>query len=107
MEPGNPVPARRNGHLHGIFTSGTIDRNARLARPLTLVKTTLPAQMNPPREGADESGYLTAFLMGAERDDPGQPDGLCRSQDKLAPATLVLSIGRVALRIRNLDPAAP
>ena len=60
-----------------------------------------------PRESADPSGYLVATVMGPERDDPMQPDGLCRSQDELTPAVLVLSIGRVTLRIRNQDLASP
>lgn len=90
-----------------FFADGTTDPNARPNRPLTPLSLTLPARMIQPPEGADPSRYLVAILMGPERDDPAQPDGSCRSQDELTPATLVLSIGRVTLRIRNQDPASP
>ncbi len=90
-----------------FFADGTTDLNARPNRPLTPLNMTLPARMIQPGEGADPSRYLVALLMGPERDDPAQPDGLCRAQDELTPATLVLSIGRVTLRIRNLDAASP
>ena len=90
-----------------FFADGTTDRNARPNRPLTPLSLTLPARMIQPPEGADPSRYLVATLMGPERDDPAQPDGSCRPQDELTPATLVLSIGRVTLRIRDLDPASP
>jgi hypothetical protein len=90
-----------------FFADGTIDLNARPNRPLPPLALTLPAHMIRPREGADLSGYLVATLMGPERDDPAQPDGSCRPRDELTPATLMLSIGRVTLRIRNQDPASP
>lgn len=90
-----------------LFADGTTDPKAGLNRPLPAVAVTLPAGMIPPREGGDPARYLTALVMGPERDDPAQPDGLCRSLDELTPATLVLSIGRVTLRIRNQDPASP
>lgn len=90
-----------------FFADGTTDLNARPNRPLAPLNMTLPARMIQPREGADPSKYLVAALMGSERDDPARPDGLCHPQDELTPATLVLSIGRVTLRIRNLDPASP
>ena len=90
-----------------FFADGSTDLNARPNRPLTPLSMTLPARMIQPPEGADPSRYLVATLMGPQRDDPAQPDGLCRPRDELIPATLVLSIGRVALRIRNLDPASP
>lgn len=90
-----------------FFADGTTDLNARPNRPLAPLNMTLPARMIQPREGVDPSGYLVAALMGPERDDPAQPAGVCRPQDELTPTTLVLSIGRVTLRIRNLDPASP
>lgn len=89
-----------------VFAGGTIDPKARPSRPLAPLAVTLPGHMLRPGEGADTSGYLVATLMGPERDDPTQPDGSCRSQDELTPATLILSIGPVILRIRNQDPAA-
>jgi len=109
IEIWNPgtAPCRLAGTVTftAFFADGTADLNARPNRPLRPLNVTLPARMIQPREGAVPSRYLVALLMGPERDDPAQPDGLCR--DELAPATLVLSIGRVTLRIRNLDPASP
>lgn len=89
-----------------VFGDGSADPNARPNQPLGPLAVTLPARMVRPREGADPSGYLWATLMGPERDDPTQPDGSCRRQDELTPSTLVLSIGRVTLSVRNLDPAS-
>ena len=104
-----PAPCRLAGAVTftAFFADGTIDPNARPNRPLPPVALTLPARMIRPREGADPAGYLVATLIGPERDDPAQPDGSCRAQDELTPATLVLSIGRVTLRIRNQDPTSP
>jgi hypothetical protein len=90
-----------------FFADGSTDLNARPNRALTPLGMTLPARMIQPPEGADPSRYLVATLMGPERDDPAQPDGSCRPQNELTPAILVLSIGCVTLRIRNLDSASP
>lgn len=89
------------------FADGATDLNAARNRPLPRLAVTLPARMTPPREEEEPSGYLVASLMGSERGDPAQPDGLCRSRDELTPTVLVLSIGRVTLHIRNQDLAAP
>jgi hypothetical protein len=89
-----------------VFAGGAIDPNARPSRQLAPVAVMLPGHMLRPGEGADTSLYLVATVMGPEGYDPAQPDGSCRSQDELTPATLVLSIGPVILRIRNQDPAA-
>ena len=111
IEIWNPgtAPCRLAGPVAftAYFADGSADRNARPNRPLTPRNVTLPARMIRPREGADPSRYLVALLLGAERDDPARPDGLCRAQDELTPVTLVLSIGRVTLRVHNLDAAAP
>jgi hypothetical protein len=90
-----------------FFADGNADPNARPNWRLTPLGVTLPAHMIQPPEGADPSGYLVATLMAPERDDPAQPDGLCRPRDEMPPAAFVLSIGRETLRIRNLDPASP
>ena len=44
--------------------------------------------------------------MGPERDDPTQPNGLCRAIDKLSPATLTLTIGSTPITVKNADPAS-
>jgi hypothetical protein len=47
-----------------------------------------------------------ALFQGFERDDPHQPNGLCRPQDELMPTTLRLTVGTLVLYVRNYDPAA-
>ncbi len=102
-----PVPCQLAGAVTftALFARGTTDRNARPNTPQHL-SITLPARMLRPGEGADTARYLVAYLMGAERDDPAQPNGVCRRQDELTPAALELSIGRITLRIRNQDQAS-
>jgi len=104
-----PAPCRLAGTVTftALFADGTTDLKAVPNRPLPRLSVTLPAHMIRPREGTDQSGYLTALMMGPERDDPTQLNGLCRPRDELTPAVLVLSIGSVTLRIRNHDVAAP
>jgi hypothetical protein len=60
--------------------------------------------MSAYRDGDDPAPYLTADLMGPERDDPTQPTGSCRQQDELAPAVVVLTIGHLSFRVPNSDP---
>ena len=86
-----------------FYRSGVLDRQAVPNRPPGSVRVVLPADMPAPRDGGSQGRYLVALLMGPERDDPGQPDALCRAQDKLAPATLVLRIGAAAFRVANID----
>jgi len=111
IEIWNPGPAqcRLAGAVTftALFADGTADLKAGPVRPPSHLAVTLPARMIRPHEGADPSGYLVATLMGFERDDPAQPDGLCRSRDERTPAVLVLSIGRATLRVSNQDLAAP
>jgi hypothetical protein len=87
-----------------FYHDGRQDTNAHPNRPLRPVAVVLPANMPTYRDGADPAGYLTADLMGPERDDPNQPAALCRQQDKLAPAVLVLTLGKQTFRVPNLDP---
>ena len=87
-----------------FFNDRERDMNARPNRPVPAVSVTLPANMSAYRDGDDPAPYLTADLMGPERDDPTQPAGLCRQQDKLAPAVVVLAIGKLIFRVPNSDP---
>ncbi|WP_157488951.1 hypothetical protein [Pseudofrankia sp. DC12] len=84
--------------------SGATEPNAKANRTQK-ISLTLPAQMKPPAEGSDQHGYLVADLSGFYRDDSQQPDGLCKPQDEVTPATLVLSIGGLTVRVPNEDPA--
>lgn len=85
------------------FSDGRRDGQAQPNRQPPPVDVVLPAGMPTYRDGSNQAGYLVAELMGPERDDPRQPDGLCRDQDKLAPATLVLGLGPTTLRVANAD----
>jgi hypothetical protein len=93
--------------LTALFANGATDPNVEPNGHLLPLTVTLPAQMSPPTEGTEPARYLVAYLMGPERDDPAQPNGICRAQDEMAPATFELSIGTVTLVVRNQDPAAP
>jgi hypothetical protein len=87
-----------------FFSDGRPDANAQPNRSVPPVDVVLPAKMTAFRDGTDPAGYLTANFMGPERDDPSQPDALCRQQDKLAPALLVLGLGKITFRVTNSDP---
>jgi hypothetical protein len=103
-----PAPCQLAGPVGfaGYDPDGSRDANAGLAHPIASQITRLPAAMHQPRDGQDLSGYLVVYLMGTERDDPAQPNGLCRRQDEGTPATLVLSIGSVTVRTANSDPGS-
>ena len=87
-----------------FFNDRSRDTNAHPNRPIPAVAVTLPANMSAYRDGDDPAPYLTADLMGPERDDPTQPAALCRQQDKLAPAVILLTIGNLSFRVPNSDP---
>jgi hypothetical protein len=102
------MPCRVAGPVRftAYFAAERPDMQARPNRHVPPVNLVLPANMHPFQDGADPTGYLTAYLMGPERDDPSQPDGLCRQQDKLAPAILVLELGNLTFRVTNSDPSS-
>ena len=105
----NPGPAscRLTGAVTftAFFADGSTDPTAGTVQHVPRLVVVLPVHAIRPRT-ADLPGYLTAFLVGFERDDPSQPNGLCRAQDELTPAILVPSIGRVPVYVRNQDQAA-
>lgn len=94
-----PCTLRGRVAFTAYLPDGSRDLGAVINRTVTFPPTTLPPNMPTPRNNADPSGYTVALLMGPERDDPAQPDGLCRSE--LAPFTLQLTLGTVSLRVRN------
>lgn len=98
-----PCTLRGRVAFAAYLSDGSPDPGAVINGTVTFSPTTLPANMPAPQNNADPSNYLVAALMGPERDDPGQPNGLCRSQDELTPATLALTLGTVSLRLRNQD----
>jgi hypothetical protein len=103
-----PEPCQLHGQVSfaGYYPDGSRDANAITEHPITSGIITLPSSMRPPRDGPDQSDYLVALLMGPERDDPSQPDALCRSQDEGTPAALVLAVGSVTIRTTNKDPGS-
>jgi hypothetical protein len=103
-----PTPCQLHGPVSfaGYYPDGSRDRSAGLAHPIAGRTITVPGSMHSPRDGQDLSGYLSAHLMGTERDDASQPDALCRRQDEGTPATLVLSIGSLTFRTANADPGS-
>jgi hypothetical protein len=102
-------PCQLHGHVRfaGYYPDGSRDSHAVMAHPLTSAVVTLPSNMPPYRDLQDQSGYLAALLMGPERDDPSQPNALCRPQDEGTPAVLVLSLGSVTIRATNEDRESP
>lgn len=105
--PGS-TPCRLHGPVSfaGYYPDGSRDPHAGLAHPIVGGTITMPSAMRSPQDGQNLSGYLVGYLMGTERDDSAQPNGLCRRQDEGTPATLVLSIGSVTVRTANSDPGS-
>jgi hypothetical protein len=101
-----PRPCQLRGSVGfaAYYPGGIRDPNASVVRSMTSGLVRLPPVMPQPRDGQDLSGYLTAYLMGLERDDASQPNALCRKQDELHPSRLVLTIGSETLPVTNLDP---
>jgi hypothetical protein len=98
-----PCTLRGQVAFAAYLADASRDLGAVINGTVSFPPTTLPANMPAPPNNADPSNYMFAGLMGPERDDPTQPNGLCRSQDKLAPATLGLNLGTVSFRVRNED----
>ena len=103
-----PEPCQLHGRVRfaGYYPDGSRDPNAVTEHPMTTGRITLPSNMPAPRDGHDLSDYPAALMMGFERDDPDQPDALCRSQDEGTPALLVLGVGSVTMRTANEDPGS-
>lgn len=86
------------------YANGSPDQNAGASGNAGPVDVLLQPRMNAYVDFSDDSTDLSAVLQGAERDDPSQPNGQCREQDKLTPAILNLRIGGISLRVPNHDP---
>jgi hypothetical protein len=98
-----PCTLRGQVAFAAYLADGSRDLGAVTNRTVSFPPTTLPANMRAPANNADGSGYTIAGLMGPERDDPAQPNGVCRSQDELTPDTLELTLGTMSLRAPNHD----
>lgn len=84
--------------------AGVKDTNTSVARPRRPRTYVLPPRLPRYLHQRDPRGYLDAVLTGADRDDPGQPNGLCRHADEQAPVTLVVGIGKLTFRVANKEP---
>jgi hypothetical protein len=102
-------PCRLHGPVSfaAYYADASRDRKATVNRPITATPSTLPGRMPAPRDGQDPAGYLVAGLMGPERDDPAQPNALCRPRDEGTPASLELSIGSITVQVTNKDSGSP
>lgn len=97
-----PCTVTRPVSFRAYYADGTLDRNAAVDRRVSLRAATLPARMSPVNEQSDSERYLVVLLSGAERDDPTSPDGECHRIDERTPATLVVELGTLVVRIHNV-----
>jgi hypothetical protein len=106
-------PGSRPCRVHGTvsfaayYADGSRDRQATVNHRITAKFSTLPGETPVPRDGQEGAGYLVAGLMGPERDDPTQPNALCRPRDEGTPASLELSIGSITVQVANKDSSSP
>ena len=104
-----PRPCALSGRVgfSAWLADGARDAAAGTEKTVTVAATLAPRTPQP-TPGADlsQGSYLQALLTAPERDDPGQPDGLCRTRDKLTPKVLRLTIKAIALDVPNHDPHA-
>jgi hypothetical protein len=106
---------RISGHVSfaAYLRSGAADRRTSTSHDLgwqpqfrgSGAAVTLRAHAGRFRGHQDPRGYLQAVLDGNERDDPRRANGLCRARDEVTPHSLVLTIGRYTVHVRNHDPA--
>lgn len=88
------------------LASGAPDPRAGVINAPRVASAVLPPNTRAPVDGTARGPgeYLVATLFGGERDDPSQPNGLCRAQDEVAPARLRLTLGALSFTVTNHDP---
>lgn len=103
---GQPCHLTGDVRFAATDATGAPVTNARLGSAPRTVSVVLPANTPAPVTGQPLAAgqYLTAIVFGYERDDPNQPNGLCRTQDEITPATLTLGIGQLEFQVTNHDP---
>jgi hypothetical protein len=90
-----------------LMQQSPLDKQATTSGPVRPVVVMLPGGASAPTSSNPTAfTYPVAYLMGPERDDPTQPNGVCRAIDKLSPATLTLTIGSTPITVKNADPAS-
>lgn len=91
----------------GIDAHGERIAGVRMNQPETLRSVTLPPATPavPPGVAPASDAYLVMYLMGAYRDDPNAPNGLCSVANEITPSQFVTSIGDVSIHVVNDDRA--
>ena len=99
-----PARCRIAGRVRfaAYFASGLRDVNA-VTRRRTVVSAVLPVESQW-RQRPRRSGLLDVIISGEYRDDPNQPDGLCRPVDEGHPLNLVVRIGERGFTVTNYSP---
>lgn len=95
-----------SGRLHfaAYFASGRRDHNAFVAADPGFASS---LGSEPVNLVVAAGRSVTIVFSGAQRDDPAQPDGMCRAADEETPSRLVVTIGSLTLQIRNLGDPGP
>ena len=93
--------------FYGVDAQGQRVAGSGMNQPMTLPLVVLPpnAPVLPPSVEATPGAYLEMFLIGAYRDDPTAPNGLCSAANEVTPAQLVISVGSIIVRVTNYDAA--
>ena len=96
-----------NVDFYGVDAQGNRIAGSGMNGHVTLAPSILPP--NTPTEPAGveptPGDYLVMFLLGAYRDDPAAPNGLCSAANEVTPAQLALSVGNITVRVTNYDAA--
>jgi hypothetical protein len=105
----SPEACRIGGRVAftAYLSDGTRDLAAQNNQAVVLRFFVMRPGMVAPPEFSEIDNYLFFILAGVERDDPAQPDGVCRAADEVAPSRLVLTIGTLALETPNDDKGNP
>lgn len=99
----SPCQVRGLPSFTAYFANGSPDSLAQINGGRSLISITLRARMSVYRDGTEPSGYLDATLAGPQFNASGAH---CSGTARLTPATFVLSIGAIHLRVDNRDAAA-
>jgi hypothetical protein len=86
----------------GYTQAGRVIALVRAVGDLAVDMPLRPSSPNVAGEQLPPGRYLVIDLWGRERDDVSQPDGLCRQQDEIAPATFATTLAGAHVTVRNL-----
>ena len=95
--------------FYGVDAQGRRDTPG-MSQPYTLARVVLPSRTPAPSEtaGPTPGAYLEISIIGGYRDDgtDGGINGLCTAANEVVPATFVVTLGSVTLRVANYSPVA-